>query len=212
MTPGLALRAAFGDMYQQSWRLFLLNTAFSAFVVSVAIAGLWVPLLWLLLVAAGPLAAALMHCAVLVTTTEDLHLSDALDGLSLNWRRGVVLGVVFGAVTIGGVKAVAFYADRGALVLAVAAAYLLFALTVFELVLLAMAVRDAARSLRGVAVDAGRTVVARPVQAVLLGLALALVNLAGIAAAVLPFLTLTIAYTFLAAAHFALPPTSEARD
>jgi hypothetical protein len=28
----------------------------------------------------------------------------------------------------------------------------------------------------------------------------------------MPFLTLTIAYTFLAAAHFALPPTSEARD
>jgi hypothetical protein len=63
-----------------------------------------------------------------------------------------------------------------------------------------------------VAVDAGRTVVARPVQAVVLGLALALVNLAGIAAAIMPFLTLTIAYTFLAAAHFALPPTSEARD
>jgi hypothetical protein len=212
MTPGLALRAALGDMYQQSWRLFLLNTAFSAFVVAVAIAGLWVPLLWLLLVAAGPLAAALMHCAVLVTATEDLHLGDALDGLSRNWRRGVVLGVVFAAVTIGGLKAVAFYADRGALVLAVAAAYLLFALTVFELVLLAVAVRDPTRSLRAVAVDAGRTVVARPVQAVLLGLALVLVNLAGIAAAFLPFLTLTIAYTFLAAAHFALPPTSEARD
>jgi hypothetical protein len=212
MSPGLALRAALGDMYQQSWRLFLLNTAFSAFVVAVAIAGLWVPLLWLLLVAAGPLAAALMHCAVLVTATEDLHLGDALDGLSRNWRRGVVLGVVFAAVTIGGLKAVAFYADRGALVLAVAAAYLLFALTVFELVLLAVAVRDPTRSLRAVAVDAGRTVVARPVQAVLLGLALVLVNLAGIAAAFLPFLTLTIAYTFLAAAHFALPPTSEARD
>jgi hypothetical protein len=212
MTPGLALRAALGDMYQQSWRLFLLNTAFSAFVVSVAIAGLWVPLLWLLLVAAGPLAAALMHCAVLVTATEDLHLGDALDGLSRNWRRGVVLGLVFAAVTSGGAKAVAFYADRGALVLAVAAAYLLFALTVFELVLLALAVRDPTRSLRAVAVDAGRTVVVRPVQAVLLGLALALVNLAAIAAAFLPFLTLTIAYTFLAAAHFALPPTSEARD
>jgi hypothetical protein len=38
-----------------------------------------------------------------------------------------VLGVVFAAVTVGGVKAVAFYADRNALVLAVAVAYLLFA-------------------------------------------------------------------------------------
>ena len=32
-----------------------------------------------------------------------------------------------------------------------------------------------------------------------------LVNLAGVAAALIPFLTLTIAYSFLAAAHFALP-------
>jgi hypothetical protein len=212
MSPGLALRAALGDMYRQSWRLFLINTAFSAFVVSVAIAGLWVPLLWLLLVAAGPLAAALMHCAVLVTTTEELRLRDALDGLSLHWRRGAVLGLVFAAVTIGGVKAIAFYADRGALVLAVAAAYLLFALTVFQLVLLALAVREPERPLSAVAVSAGGIVVARPVQAVVLGLALALVNLAGIAAAIMPFLTVTIAYTFLAAAHFALPPTSEARD
>ena len=39
-----------------------------------------------------------------------------------------------------------------------------------------------------------------------LGLALLLVNLAGIAAAIMPFLTLTVAYTFLADAHFVLPP------
>ena len=212
MSPGLALRAALGDMYRQSWRLFLLNSAVSAFVVVIAVAGLWVPLVWLLLVAAGPLAASLMHCAVLVTTTEELRLRDALDGLLLHWRRGVVLGLVFAVVTIGGVKGAAFYADRGVLVLAVAAVYLLFALTVFQLVLLALAVRDPARPLRVVAADAGRTVVARPVQAALLGLALAAVNVAGLAAAVMPFLTLTIAYTFLAAARFALPPTSEARD
>jgi hypothetical protein len=212
LSPGSALRAALGDMYQQSWRLFLLNTALSAFVVSVAVAGLWLPVLWLLLVAVGPLAAALMHCAVLVTTTEELRLRDALHGLTLHWRRGVVLGVVFAALTIGGLKAIAFYGDHGALVLAVAVAYLLFALTVFQLVLLALAVREPARPLSAVAADAGRTVLGRPVQAVVLGLALMVVNLAGIAAAVMPFLTLTIAYTFLAAAHFALPPTSEARD
>jgi len=38
--------------------------------------------------------------------------------------------------------------------------------------------------------------------------ALLAVNLVGLAAAVVPFLTLTIAYSFLAAAHFALPPNS----
>jgi hypothetical protein len=35
------------------------------------------------------------------------------------------------------------------------------------------------------------------------------VNVAGIAAAVMPFLTLTVAYTFLATAHFVLPPQEE---
>jgi hypothetical protein len=41
---------------------------------------------------------------------------------------------------------------------------------------------------------------------------LLLVNVAGVAAAILPFLTLTIAYSFLVSAHFALPknPAREA--
>jgi hypothetical protein len=39
-----------------------------------------------------------------------------------------------------------------------------------------------------------------------------LVNVVGVAAAVLPFLTLTISYSFLVSAHFALPknPAREA--
>jgi hypothetical protein len=212
MRPRAALSAALGDMYQQSWRLFLLNSAVSAFVVAVAIAGLWIPLLWVLLVAAGPLAAALMHCAVVVTTTEELTLREALIGLELHWRRGIVLGAVFAVVAVAGVRAISFYAESGALVLAVAGAYLLFALSVFQLVLWPLAVLELDRPLRGVAADAARTVVARPVQALTLGIALLAVNLVGIAAAILPFLTLTIAYTFLAAAHFALPPTREAHD
>jgi hypothetical protein len=43
----------------------------------------------------------------------------------------------------------------------------------------------------------------------MLGFALLLVNAAGIAAAVMPFLTLTVAYTFLATAHFVLPRPGE---
>ncbi len=212
MSPGTALRAALGDLYQQSWRLFLLNSAVSAFVVAVAVAGLWIPLLWVLLLAAGPLAAALMHCAVVVTTTEELDLRDALTGLSLHWRRGIVLGAVFAATVIAGVRAISFYADTGALVLAVAGAYLLFALSVFQLVLWPLAVLESDRPLRRVAGEAARIVVARPMQALILGLALLVVNLAGIAAAILPFLTLTIVYSFLAAAHFTLPPSPEAHD
>jgi hypothetical protein len=47
------------------------------------------------------------------------------------------------------------------------------------------------------------------VQALALAAALAVVNLIGLAAAVLPFLTLTIAYSALAVARFALPPCSK---
>src|SRR5262249_60529679 len=46
----------------------------------------------------------------------------------------------------------------------------------------------------------------RPGATLLLGLALLLVNLAGVAAAVMPFLTLTVAYSFVAVAHLVLPP------
>jgi hypothetical protein len=48
----------------------------------------------------------------------------------------------------------------------------------------------------------------RPGAALGLGLGLLLVNAAGLAAAVMPFLTLTLAYSFVAAAHFALPPST----
>jgi hypothetical protein len=39
---------------------------------------------------------------------------------------------------------------------------------------------------------------------------LLLVNLAGVAAAVMPFLTITVAYSFVAVAHFVVP--AEARE
>ena len=49
----------------------------------------------------------------------------------------------------------------------------------------------------------------RPGAMLVLGLALLLVNAVGIAAALMPFLTLTVAYTFLVAAHFLLEPMPE---
>ncbi len=214
MTTGAALRAAFGDLYRQSWRLFLLNAALSAFVVPVAIAGLWAPPVWALLVLAGPLALSLMHCAVVVTRTEELRLAEALTGLRLHWRRGLALGALLAGGTLLGVHAISFYAGRGALVLAVVGVYLLLAFALFQIVLWPLAVFEARRPARQVAADAVRALLARPVQALALGAALTVVNLIGLAAAVLPFLTLTIAYSFLAAAHFALPPTPtpEAHD
>src|SRR5581483_4626736 len=89
--------------------------------------------------------------------------------------------------------------------------YLLLAFVVFQLVLWPLAVFDLGSPLRQVAADALRTLLRRPLQALALGLALLAVNVLG-AAVLLPF-TLTIAYTFLAAVRFSLPPTAtEARE
>ncbi len=208
MSPGASLRAALRDFYHHSWRFFLLNAALSAFVVPIAVAGLWVPPVWLLLVAAGPLAAALMHCAIAAAVTDELRLHDALTGLRLHWRRGLALGTVVVVGALAGVYAIRFYSGRGALVLAALGVYFLLAFGVFQLVLWPLAVFEFASPIRRVAADALRTLLRRPLQAFVLALALLAVNLAGVAAAVMPFLTLTIAYSFLAAARFALPPTT----
>jgi hypothetical protein len=60
--------------------------------------------------------------------------------------------------------------------------------------------------------DAALLLARRPLGFVGLALVLLLVNVLGVAAAILPFLTLTIAYSFLVSAHFTLPknPAREA--
>ena len=100
-----------------------------------------------------------------------------------------------------------FYAHAGtwALPLAAASVYLLAAFAVFQLALWPLAVFEPASPLADVVRDALRTVLRRPFGFACLGLAILLVNLVGVAAAILPFLTLTIAYSFLVSAHFALP-------
>jgi len=208
------LRAAGADFYHQSWRLFLLNSALSAFVVPVVVAGSLAPPLLVLLVLAGPLAAALMHCAVQVAQTEELRLADAVTGLRLHWRRGLALAAVLGAAIVGGTTAIPFYAGGGPLAwpLTMLAVYLLVLLGVLQLALWPLAVAERERAFGAVVREAVAAIVRRPGPWAGLALALTLVNLAGAAAALAPLLTLTIAYSFLAAAHFALPrsPTREA--
>src|SRR5204862_2085647 len=93
-----------------------------------------------------------------------------------------------------------------AFVLAFAVVYLLFLAGVFLLLLWPVAIAEPQLPLRDAARRTAQLVARRPGATLTLGVALLLVNLAGIAAAVMPFLTLTVAYSFLAAAHFALPP------
>ena len=95
---------------------------------------------------------------------------------------------------------------------AAACVYLLLMFGVFQLALWPLAVFESGVPLRAVARDAALIVARRPVGFAALAAALLLVNVIGVAAAILPFLTLTIAYSFLVSAHFALPknPAREA--
>ena len=151
------------------------------------------------------------HCSVTLVRTGNLALADAWEGLRLHWRRGLVLGAAgVGARRARRARCPFLHAGRARL-----AVRLPHALP-----------RRPARHLRGRAGDArsrrARAAAAarcpeaaalgarRPGATLLLGLALLLVNLAGVAAAVMPFLTITVAYSFVAVAHFALP--AEARE
>jgi hypothetical protein len=82
----------------------------------------------------------------------------------------------------------------------------------YQLVLWPLAVRETGRPLRDVAGAAALIVVRRPVATIGLGIALLLINLVGLIAAAVPFLTITIAYSALAAARFALRPKADEEE
>lgn len=214
MTLRRALGVAATDLYHQAWRLVVLNTLLGTAVVLVVLASIAVRAAVVLAILVGPVIAAVMHCAVTLAQTEDLRLVDALLGLRRHWRRGLVLGLALAVVFGLGAWAVPFYARAGtwAWPLAAACVYLLLTFAVFQLALWPLAVFESARPLGAVARDAAFAVARRPLGFLGLGIALLLVNAIGVAAAILPFLTLTIAYSFLVSAHFALPknPAREA--
>lgn len=206
MTAGGALRAALRDFYRHSWRLVVLNAGLSLGVLALLLAASYAQPALVLLVLAGPLLAALVHCAVTLARTEELTLGCAVSGLELHWRRGLELALLTAAVLVPGAAALRAYAGGGwTLPLFFAVAYLLGLLAVYELVLWPVAVADRGLPLRSALRRAAELVVRRPGQSVGLTLALLAVNAVGLAAAIVPFLTLTIAYSALAAAHFALP-------
>ncbi len=209
-----ALGAAASDLYHQAWRLIVLNTLLGASALAVVLASLAVRQAIVLAVLIGPLVAAVMHCAVTLAQTEDLRLAEAVTGLRRHWRRGLVLGATLGLCVGLGAVVVPFYAQAGAWAwpLAALSLYLLLMFGVFQLALWPLAVFEVGRPLRAVARDAALVLARRPLGFLGLGFALLLVNVVGVAAAILPFLTLTIAYSFLVSAHFALPknPAREA--
>jgi hypothetical protein len=211
MSARRALRLAFADVYQNSWRLLLVNAALGAVLVFSAIAAIAVHALLILAVLAGPVATALAHCSVTLVRTGNLVVADAWEGLRLHWRRGLAFGAA--GVVLGALAALAvhFYTRSSAgWPFAFLTIYLVVLLGIYAAVLATIAVAEPGEPLRVVARQAAVLVAQRPGATVLLGLALLLVNLAGVAAAVMPFLTITIAYSFVAVAHFVVP--AEARE
>lgn len=208
MSVRASLRQALRDMYEQSWRLVILNSALSAAVLAVLVLASYAPVALVLGVGVGPLAAALMHCAVSLVREQDLRLGCAVEGVRLHWLRGLQLAALAGVVVLAGIVALRAYGSSGALALPLAfvVAYLLALFLVFQLLLWPLAVANRDRSLRDVLADAGVALLRRPRPAVALALALLLINALGAAAAILPLLTMTVAYSFVAAARFALPP------
>jgi hypothetical protein len=207
MTLATSLRVAANDLYHQAWRLLILNVVLGAVLVAAIVASVVVRSGLVLVVLVGPVAVAVMHCTVTLAQTEDLRLVELVVGLRRYWRRGLALGALLAVAVALAIVVVPFYAHAGtwAWPLAAACIYVLLMLGVFQLALWPLAVYEADRPLRGVARDAARVVVRRAWGFVGLAVALLAVNVIGVAAAILPFLTLTIAYSFLVSAHFALP-------
>lgn len=211
MTALGALRAAFADMGEHLWRLVLLNTALSVAVLPFVVAAAAAPLAFVLAAAvAGPLAMALMHCAVTLARTEELSLRCAPAGLRQGWRRGLVLGLAL-ALTLGvGALAIAVYARSDAWPLAIVVVYLLIVFLSVQMMLWPLAAAEPSAPLRSLVRAAVVATLRRPRDTTVLTLLLAVVNVAAAVAALVPLLTLTVAYSFLAAAHFSLPrPASE---
>jgi hypothetical protein len=209
MSPRAALGAAGRDLFHNSWRLVPVNAALGAVLVAVAVLTAAVHAALVLAVLAGPIAAALVHCSVTLVRTGNLALADAREGLRLHWRRGLQLGAAGTALVVLAIVAVRFYARSSfGWPFAFLTVYLLVLLGVYAVVLATYAIAEPERPLRLVARDAAALGARRPGATLLLGLALLLVNLAGVAAAVMPFLTLTVAYSFVAVAHFALEKES----
>jgi hypothetical protein len=211
MSVGRALKKALVHLYEQSWRLVVLNLAVAGVAVLVAIAAITsaTPVGLLLLAIVGPFAAALMHCAATLQQTDRLRLRDGLVGLRLHWRRGLALGAAGAVVALLAVTAVSFWSSHGILAwpLAVLALYLALVFAVWQIHLWPLAVAGPP-GLRDVFREATAALARRPFASCALALALLLVNAVG-AIGILPVLSITVAYSALAAAHFALPPRTE---
>jgi hypothetical protein len=207
MSIGNALRSALGDTYRYSWRLLVVNSAVSGVVCAVVLVVSAFPLVLLVApVFAGPVAAALVYCVVMLVRDGSFELTDALYGLRRFWRQGLALGAMFGAALLLGALAVTFYSsvEHRAVPLAVLSVYVVAIVCLILLVAWPLAISEPERGLGDALRRAWSLALHAPLRLFMLGSVLLIVNVAG-ALTVLPLLTLTIAYSFLATARVVLP-------
>src|SRR5262249_19665226 len=174
-----------------SFRLVPLNALLGAILIAVAVLAYALHAAVVLVVLAGPVAAALVHCAVTLVRTGNMTLADARDGFRLHWRRGLAPGAGVPALGLLPVRFSSGLAYGWPLVFFTLS--LLVLVGIYQAVLWTLAIADPDKPLRTIALEAGALGASRPGSTLLLGLALLLLNLGGIAAAVMPFLTLTVA-------------------
>jgi hypothetical protein len=207
---GEVLRRAVRDFYEESWRLVLLNSLLSAYVLLVLAAATFVPAALVLLLGAGWPAAALVSASVIVVESGSLTFVEVAESMRRSWQRGLVLAGMLAAGVGATVVSFRFYGAAGTLAwpLAVLVLYLSAIFLIYQLVLWPLALRDRDRPLIDVAGEAALVLLRRPLAVLGLGLGLAVVNLIGLALAVLPFLTMTIAYSALATTRFTLAPVT----
>ena len=204
MTARRALRQAARDLYENSWRLILPNLLLAVVAATAFLAAVYSRPALILVVAVGPFAAALLHCALKIQQTGDLRVGDAFTGLALHWRRGLALAVVLT------VSSISFYSRLGVLAwpFVVTALYLVALFVVWQVHLWPLALRDERLPLRAILGESAVAFARRPGST--FGLAASLLALNAVAAiGVLPLLTLTIAYSALAAVRFVLVPPGE---
>ena len=205
--------AARADLYAQSWRLLLRTPPSRSECSRLLVAALWAPLALVRRRARGRAARdgadALRGRARAQRTTSARCWPE---GLRLHWRRGLALGAVAVAVLAVGASRWT-YAGAGRPFARGARPLVLLAF--FALCQLCSGRSPWPRKARrcGPSARAAPTSCSRaPLPATLLAVALLLVNAVGAAAALMPLLTLTLAFSFLAAAHFALPPNRSGRQ
>jgi hypothetical protein len=207
MTVGKALRFALADLYRCSWRLLVVNTMLSATIAAVVLLVSAFPLVLLVApLVGGPIVAALVYCVVKLVRDDDFVFADAAEGLRRYWRSGFLLGGISGLVLLLGALAVSFYVSEQhrVLPLAVLSAYVIAIALLVVLVAWPLAIAEPDDGVAGALYCAWTLALRSPVRLLLLGAALLVVNVLG-AVTVLPLLTLTIAYSFLAMARFVLP-------